>query len=52
MASTVAQLAVVQTLFLLLLERMGSAAERELARTQAAVEGRHITGRAPGGGRA
>jgi DNA-binding MurR/RpiR family transcriptional regulator len=44
-ASTVAALAIVQTLFLLLLERGGAAAEEHLSRTQAAVEARHVTGR-------
>lgn len=44
MASTLASLAIVQTLFLVLLERPGGAEER-LTRTQAAVEDRHITGR-------
>ncbi len=43
MASTLASLAIVQTLFLVLLERPGS--EEGLTRTQAAVEDRHITGR-------
>jgi DNA-binding MurR/RpiR family transcriptional regulator len=55
MASTVAALAIVQTLFLLLLERGGEAAEEHLSRTQAAVEERHITGRTwkrPGSDRA
>lgn len=46
MASTVAALAIVQTLFLMALERGGADAERYLSRTQAAVEERHITGRA------
>lgn len=45
MASTVAALAVVQTLFLVLLEQGGPAAEEHLSRTQAATEERHITGR-------
>jgi RpiR family carbohydrate utilization transcriptional regulator len=44
-ASTIAALAIVQTLFLLLLERGGAGAEDHLSRTQAAVEERHITGR-------
>ncbi len=45
MASTVAALAILQTLFLMILERGGAEAEDHLSRTQAAVEDRHITGR-------
>lgn len=45
MASTIAALAVVQTIFLMLLERGGDATGDQLSRTQAAVEDRHITGR-------
>jgi DNA-binding MurR/RpiR family transcriptional regulator len=44
-ASTVAALAIVQTIFLMLLERGGASAEEQLSRTQAATEERHITGR-------
>ncbi len=47
MASTIAQLAVVQVLFLLVLGRLGASADEHLRRTQAAVEARHITGRVP-----
>lgn len=45
MASTIAQLSVVQLLFILLLERGGKAAQNSLARTQTAVEPLHETGR-------
>jgi DNA-binding MurR/RpiR family transcriptional regulator len=45
MSSTVAQLSVIQVLFLLLLDRGGAAAQASLARTQAAVEPLHQTGR-------
>jgi DNA-binding MurR/RpiR family transcriptional regulator len=45
MASTVAALSILQTLFLMVLERGGEAAEEHLTKTQAAVEERHITGR-------
>lgn len=45
MASTVAQLAIVQAIFVLLLEQLGAVADDQLRRTQAAVEDRHITGR-------
>lgn len=45
MASTIVELSVVQLLFLLLLERGGAAAQAALARTQAAVEPLHTTGR-------
>jgi DNA-binding MurR/RpiR family transcriptional regulator len=45
MASTVAALAILQTLFLMVLERGGPDAEEQLKKTQAAVEERHITGR-------
>ncbi|MEI7744191.1 MAG: MurR/RpiR family transcriptional regulator [Chloroflexota bacterium] len=45
MASTIAQLAIVQALFVMLLERLGATADDHLRRTQAAVEDRHITGR-------
>ncbi len=44
MASTVAAIAVIQVLFVLLLERE-AAAQDQLSMTQAAVEDRHITGR-------
>ena len=44
MASTVAAIAVIQVLFVLLLER-AAAAQDQLSMTQAAVEDRHITGR-------
>jgi RpiR family transcriptional regulator, carbohydrate utilization regulator len=44
MASTVAAIAVIQVLFVLLMERTGSAQD-QLSMTQAAVEDRHITGR-------
>ncbi len=45
MASTIAELGVVQLLFLILLERGGSAAQERLARTQKALENRHLKGR-------
>lgn len=45
MASMLAQLAMVQMLFLVLLEAGGSAAEERLARTQQALESRHVRGR-------
>lgn len=45
MASTLAQLAIVQLLFLAYLERAGEAAQERLARTQAALESRHVKGR-------
>ena len=45
MASTIAQLAIVQLLFLAILERGGDAAQARLARTQAALEDRHVKGR-------
>jgi DNA-binding MurR/RpiR family transcriptional regulator len=45
MASTVAELSVVQLLFILLLERGGKKAQESLARTQRAVEPLHQTGR-------
>jgi len=45
MASTVAALAIIQTVFLMVLERGGEATEGQLTKTQAAVEERHITGR-------
>lgn len=44
MASTVAAIAVIQVLFVLLLER-SDGAQDQLSMTQAAVEDRHITGR-------
>ena len=44
MASTVAAIAVIQVLFVLLVER-AAAAQDQLSMTQAAVEDRHITGR-------
>jgi DNA-binding MurR/RpiR family transcriptional regulator len=44
MASTVAAIAVIQVLFMLLLERSGGAQD-QLSMTQAAVEDRHVTGR-------
>jgi DNA-binding MurR/RpiR family transcriptional regulator len=44
MASTVAAIAVIQVLFVLLMERAGTAQD-QLSMTQAAVEDRHITGR-------
>jgi DNA-binding MurR/RpiR family transcriptional regulator len=45
MASAIAELGVVQVLFLLLLERGGAAAENRLALTQTALETRHLKGR-------
>lgn len=45
MASTLAQLAVVQVLFLAYLEQVGDPAQASLARTQAALESRHVKGR-------
>lgn len=45
MASAIAELAVVQLLFLILLERGGSTTEERLARTQKALENRHLKGR-------
>lgn len=45
MASMLAQLAMVHMLFLVLLEAGGSAAEERLARTQQALESRHVRGR-------
>lgn len=45
MASTVAELGVVQLLFLLLLERGGATAQTRLERTQAALESTHTKGR-------
>jgi RpiR family carbohydrate utilization transcriptional regulator len=45
MASAIAELAVVQLLFLILLERGGSTTEERLARTQKALEDRHLKGR-------
>lgn len=45
MASTIAQLAIVQLLFLTHLEQGGETAQALLARTQAALEGRHVKGR-------
>jgi DNA-binding MurR/RpiR family transcriptional regulator len=45
MASMLAQLAMVQMLFLVLLEAGGSVAEERLARTQQALESRHVRGR-------
>ena len=45
MASTLAQLAVVQLLFLAYLEQAGEVAQALLARTQAALETRHVKGR-------
>jgi RpiR family carbohydrate utilization transcriptional regulator len=45
MASTLAQLAVVQLLFLAYLEQAGDVAQTLLARTQAALETRHVKGR-------
>jgi DNA-binding MurR/RpiR family transcriptional regulator len=45
MASTIAALAVIETLFLAILERAGDEGQERLSRTQAAVEDRHITGR-------
>jgi len=45
MASMLAQLAMVQLLFLVLLEAGGHAAEERLARTQQALESRHVRGR-------
>jgi DNA-binding MurR/RpiR family transcriptional regulator len=45
MASTIAELAMVQLLFLVILERGGDAAQARLARTQAALEDRHVRGR-------
>lgn len=45
MASTTAELAVVQLLFLLLLERGGAGAQASLERTQTAVESTHTKGR-------
>lgn len=45
MASSIGQLAIVQLLFLVLLERGGDAWEERLARTQAALETRHVKGR-------
>ncbi len=47
MASTIAQLAIVQLLFLAYLEHVGDAAQAALARTQSALETRHIKGRLP-----
>ncbi len=47
MASTTAQLAVVQLLFLLLLERGGGRAQASFERTQGALESTHTTGRYP-----
>jgi len=44
MASTLAQLAVIQLLFLSALRRGGPEAEERLARTQAALEDRHLKG--------
>jgi DNA-binding MurR/RpiR family transcriptional regulator len=44
-SSTVAALAVIQTIFLMVLEQGGSAAQEQLSRTQAAVEERYVTGR-------
>lgn len=45
MASTLAQLAVVQALFLGYLERAGEPAQLSLSRTQSALESRHVKGR-------
>ncbi len=45
MASTLAQLAIVQLLFLAYLEQRGDQAQALLARTQAALETRHVKGR-------
>ena len=45
MASTLAQLAIVQLLFLAYLEQAGEAAQERLARTQSALESRHVKGR-------
>lgn len=45
MASILAQLAVIQCLFLIILERAGDEALERLARTQTALEGRHVRGR-------
>ncbi len=45
MASTIAQLAIVQLLFLAYLEQAGDQAQALLARTQAALETRHVKGR-------
>jgi len=45
MASTIAELGVVQLLFMILLERGGSAAQERLERTQKALENRHLKGR-------
>lgn len=47
MASTIAALAVLQAIFLMVLERGGAAAQDQLSRTQRAVEDRHVTGRRP-----
>ena len=46
MASTIVELAIVQTLFMMVLKRGGPAAEERLARTQQALEDRHVKGRA------
>jgi DNA-binding MurR/RpiR family transcriptional regulator len=45
MASAVAELSVVQVLFVLLLERGGRPAEEALSRTQWATEGKHVRGK-------
>ncbi len=45
MASTLAQMAMVQVLFLAYLTEAGPEAEHHLARTQAALEDRHVKGR-------
>lgn len=45
MASILAQQAVIQCLFLAILERAAGEAQERLARTQAALEGRHVKGR-------
>jgi DNA-binding MurR/RpiR family transcriptional regulator len=45
MASILAQLAVIQCLFLAILERVGGGAQERLERTQTALEGRHVRGR-------
>lgn len=45
MASILAQSAVIQCLFLAILERAGDEAQERLARTQTALEGRHVKGR-------
>ena len=45
MASAIAALAVIQSIFLAVLEAAGQSGEENLSRTQAAVEDRSITGR-------